>query len=94
LLESIAYPSSTLARGFESYTVATDSGQSYTGIIVRETASMVYLRTARDAELRIPRRSIESIQPSAISIMPSGLDKLMTVEQLRDLVAYLTSLKS
>jgi len=44
-------------------------------------------------EIRVPRSEIEEIQPSRVSIMPQGLDRQLTAEQLSDLIAFLTSLK-
>ena len=93
LLEAIVLPSMSFARGFESYTVSTRSGQIYTGVIGRETAECIYLRTPQRAEIRIERDAIEEMAPSRVSVMPQGLDKTMTAEELRDLVAYLKTLK-
>ena len=93
LLEAILYPSSSFARGYESYTVATDDGRLHTGLIGRETSEAIYLRTAGRAEVRIPRGSIAEMIPSQTSIMPQGLDKTISESDLRDLIAYLRSLK-
>ena len=56
LVEAIAFPSATLARGFRSYRVATDRGKVHSGLIARETADAIVLRTTSLAEVRIPRR--------------------------------------
>ena len=48
---------------------------------------------AERVEKRIPRASVELIQQSKISIMPQGLDNQITREELRDLIAFLISLK-
>jgi putative membrane-bound dehydrogenase-like protein len=93
LLESVVFPSATFARGYESYAVVTDSGQIYTGILSRETADAVYLRTAQREEIRIGRKSIEQMAPSKLSIMPQGFDKLLTPDELRDLFAFLQTLR-
>jgi putative membrane-bound dehydrogenase-like protein len=93
LLESIVFPSATFARGYESFNVVTDSGRVHSGVISRETTDAVYLRTAERAETRVPRADIDQLVPSNVSIMPQGLDKELSPEQLRDLVAYLSSLK-
>eukprot|EP00913_Durusdinium_trenchii_P008833 g8299.t1 len=92
LVEAIAFPSATLARGFRSHVIATESGKIHTGLISRETSSEIILRDATLAEIRIPRNSIEAIRESPTSIMPKGLDKTLTSEELRDLLAYLRSL--
>jgi putative heme-binding domain-containing protein len=93
LLEAVLYPSASLARGFESYTISTDAGRVHTGLIVRETADVLELRTEQQQELRLKRSDVEAMRPSPISIMPAGLDKTVTPDQLRDLLAYLESLR-
>ncbi|WP_425615801.1 PVC-type heme-binding CxxCH protein [Anatilimnocola sp. NA78] len=93
LLEAIAFPSSSLARGYESHSFLLVDGRSLTGLVVRETADALIVRAADQSELRIARGSIEEQKPSSVSIMPAGLDKVLSRQQLADLVAYLQTLK-
>ncbi|MEQ8787033.1 MAG: HEAT repeat domain-containing protein [Pirellulaceae bacterium] len=93
LLEAVLFPSASLARGFETYSLVTEAGRLYTGLIVRESADTLYVRTQQQQDLRLPRAEIEAIHPSTLSVMPAGLDKTMTLEQLEHLLAYLGSLK-
>lgn len=92
LLEAIVFPSSSLARGYESHSLQLTDGRTLSGLIVRETAEAVVLRAADQSETRIPHASIETMQPTGISIMPAGLDKTMSRAQLADLVAFLKGL--
>ncbi len=91
LLESILLPSATFARGFRSYTVATEAGRVHTGVISRETTRAIWIRSADLAEIRVPRDQIETIRESATSIMPKGLDKTLSPGDLGDLLAFLKS---
>jgi len=93
LVEALAFPSATIARGFRTYIVVTDRGKIHTGIISRETSSEIVLRTAELAEIRIPRGSIEALRESPTSIMPQRMDKILSPEELRDLLAFLRSRK-
>jgi len=93
LVEAIVYPSASFARGYRPYAVLTDSGRVFTGVISRETASEVILRTTDLAEIRIPRDEIDVLKESDTSVMPKGLHTRMTEDQLRDLLAFLQSLK-
>jgi hypothetical protein len=43
--------------------------------------------------MRLPRGSIEGIHPSSASLMPQGMDRQLTVDELRNLIAFLRSLK-
>ncbi len=93
LLESVVYPSATIVRGYETYIVQTKEGRAVTGLLAGETADAVYLKTAERAEIRVPRAAIDSITPSRQSLMPQGLEAKMSRDELRDLIAFLRSLK-
>jgi hypothetical protein len=41
----------------------------------------------------IPASRIVSNQPSTVSLMPEGLENALTVQDFRDLLAFLRSLK-
>ena len=93
LLEAIVYPNASLARGFEGYTLVTTAGKVVSGLITRETAQAVFVRTTDQSEVRVMRDAIEEMRPNGVSIMPGGLDRTMQIKQMRDLLAYLKSLK-
>lgn len=93
LLEAIALPSASFARGYRSYLVVADSGRIYTGVISRESTDTVYLRTADLSEVRIARDEIEVMKESPTSIMPKGLEQRLTPQEIRDLLAYLQNRK-
>ncbi len=93
LLEAVVYPSTSFARGYEPYVVATHDGRIFAGILGRETPEALYLMTAERAELRVPRADVASITPSRVSIMPQGLDAQLSRQELADLIAYLESLR-
>ena len=73
--------------------IARDDGHVMTGVIVKETGDSIVLATQDRLEIAIPRRSIEAIEPSRVSLMPRGLEANLSEQELADLVAYLESLK-
>ncbi len=92
--ESILYPSLTLARGYDTlFTITTSAGLTHSGLLERETADAMHLRTAQRELLRLPLADVEERVPSNTSIMPQGFDELLSDEELDDLVAFLLSLK-
>jgi putative membrane-bound dehydrogenase-like protein len=93
LLEAIVYPSASFVRGYESYLIVTTAGQMITGIVARETPEAVYLRTGQREEVRVARSDIEDLVPGKLSVMPQGFDRLLSQEELRDVIAFLQSLK-
>lgn len=91
LIESIAAPGSTFAQGYENYIVTTADGQVLTGILARQDAASIFLKDAAGTQRMLPRTEIEEIQRSPASVMPEGLDRTLTRDELRDLLAFLLS---
>ncbi len=94
LLESIVFPSATLVRDYQPYTVLTTQGQTMTGLVVRDTGDEIWLQQQLGEPVRLARGQIEVMQPSTVSIMPNGLEKTLTEAELADVIAYLESLKA
>ena len=93
LIEAIVFPSAAVVQSYESWSVLLDDGRVLTGVIHRETRDELVLSAGPDKTYRVPRAAIEEMTRSDTSIMPAGLDKLLTEQDLADLVAYLKSLK-
>jgi putative heme-binding domain-containing protein len=93
ILESIVFPSASVAQGYESYVVALTDGRAVTGVITRRTGDTLVLRDSSGAELRLRKDQVEAMNRSATSLMPEGLDRAMTRDEFRDLLAFLQSLK-
>jgi putative heme-binding domain-containing protein len=93
LLESILLPSSTFAQGYEPYLALTQDGNVLTGVIARQSAETVVLRDASGAEVQLRRDRIQQMKRAEKSIMPEGLERAMTEQEFKDLLAYLQSLK-
>jgi putative heme-binding domain-containing protein len=93
LLESILFPGSTFAQGYEPYAIATADGRVLAGLIVRRDADELILRDPSGAETRLPRAEIEEVRRSETSVMPEGLGSALSREEFRDLVAFLQALR-
>ena len=92
LLESICLPDAQIAKNFETAVIANDLGQVFTGIVKSENEEFVELIQNDGGQVRILLDEIVA-RRKGISSMPADLTKLMTKRELRDLVAYLVSLK-
>lgn len=66
--------------------------KTYTGIIKEQLAEAIIVKTTPGQRVRVQRAEITGIEPQSISMMPPGLDKLLTPDELSDLMAYLISL--
>jgi putative membrane-bound dehydrogenase-like protein len=93
LLEAIVYPSSSIARYHEVVNVLTKNGIVISGLLVRETVDEMFLSSAERVVQSVPYREIKQARYSNVSLMPEGLDKILTPEEIADLVAYLNAAK-
>jgi putative heme-binding domain-containing protein len=89
LMEAVVFPSSTIVPDYRSFTIANKEGKTVSGMIVRETSDAIFLRTHELAEIRVARADVEDISPSKVSIMPQGLEKTMSEQELADLLEFL-----
>ena len=89
LFEAILFPSATVVNGFESYLLTDSKGETHTGLIHRETTDAIYLRQINHQIIRIPRDELKTLLRSPVSLMPAGLDGILSDQDLVDLAAYL-----
>jgi putative heme-binding domain-containing protein len=93
LIKSLLYPSSEIAIGYGVTVVQTDAGKTYSGVIDRVTADWVELLDQNSQRVRIATDEVAGQQASDISLMPEGLEKLLTLQEFADIVAYLETLR-
>jgi putative heme-binding domain-containing protein len=93
LAESIVFPSASFVRGYEPVVVTRTDGTVVNGILRKDAPDEVVLAVAANQEVRIPRDQVDDIRPSSVSVMPAGLDQVLTRQELADLVAFLKSCK-
>ncbi len=91
LLEAILRPSATLVNGYESYTVTLKNDEVHRGLMSREDGAALFLRDASLTETRIPRDRVAQMEMGTVSIMPEGLDAVLTQQELLDLVDFLVN---
>jgi len=93
LLESILFPSNTLARDYEAHIIETSDGQQTLGVIKSHTAEGLLVLDIAGQEKNIPHQTITGDTTLTTSLMPMGLDQTLPEGELLDLVAWLRSLK-
>jgi len=93
LVESLLFPSNTLARDYEAHIIETSSGEAITAVIRSHTAEGLLVVDVAGQEKNIPNTSITGDTTLTTSLMPMGLDGTLPEKDLLDLVAYLRSLK-
>lgn len=93
LFVSILDPNAGISHNYESYSVVTTSGNVLTGLLINRTDQSVTIRTPEAIDKEIPTEEIDELQKNKTSLMPADLQKLMSVQDLVDVVDYLTTLK-
>jgi putative heme-binding domain-containing protein len=93
ILEAVIVPSSTIAQGFDNYQATTADGRVTGGVIARQTADVLVLRDSSGAERRLRRDQVQELRRLPTSLMPEGLERALTADEFRDLLAFLQSLK-
>jgi putative heme-binding domain-containing protein len=90
LIESIVRPGREIAPQFATWAVVSSSGQTLVGMLVKEEATGEQTYADQQGQLHLFKPSdIDTRKPLATSIMPEGLPNLLTVDEFRDLLAYL-----
>lgn len=98
LLESLVAPSAVVVPGYGIALVTLKSGGTLGGILAEEDDRSLVLKlpdpedSTRQIERRIPLEEVASRQPAVSAMPPMGF--LLSKSELRDLVAYLGSLKA
>ncbi|WP_439581328.1 PVC-type heme-binding CxxCH protein [Dyadobacter bucti] len=88
LLEAIIYPNASFVREFETYQIKTKANE-YTGVIEEQSPEGITLKTGPQTTVRIARKDVTSMKVMDVSMMPQGLDKLLSEQEMADLMAFL-----
>jgi hypothetical protein len=93
MIRSIIAPSEEISPQFQGWEIRTTSGDVLTGLQGHWRGKAASLVMLDGSERRVPDGEVVSLEAMQRSLMPEGLAALFSVEELRDLVAYLDSLK-
>ncbi len=86
---AIVNPNAEIREGYESYVLTSKAGATHAGFLVQQDAQRVVLRDMAGITVPVERVAIESLVGMGRSLMPEGLTDDLTVEQIRDLFAYM-----
>jgi len=91
LVEAIVFPNFRMAQGFYSTRILTSDGQVFNGLLSNQSASHVELLCGVDKVCKILKNEIEEQIESNVSVMPSGLEQQISIDDFADLLAFLES---
>ncbi len=89
LLSNVFDPSLVIGASYQARTVITADGRVLTGLLAEDNEQRIVLKTQGGKQEIIPREDVEEVAISKLSLMPEGLEKQLTSQQLADLFAFL-----
>lgn len=92
-VESILFPNHRIAQGFASTSILTKDDEVVSGLVAFEDDQRIELIISADKRVSIDKASIEKRSTSTTSLMPAGIDKLLSPQELADLLAFLQQSK-
>lgn len=92
LVDAIVQPSRVISDQYGSHQVVTASGEILVGRAVEIGQELhVYLADVNSKPVVLSKQDVESITPSKVSQMPEALIDSLSPDELRDLIAYITT---
>jgi putative heme-binding domain-containing protein len=89
ILESILLPDKEVGPLYQMWTVETKGGKTYTGSPHGEKGSKKTFVDIQGKEFSVEKKMIKLLRPMNKSMMPSGLEKILTYEDLNNIITLL-----
>jgi putative heme-binding domain-containing protein len=86
----ITQPSFAINPDHLTYVIALRDGRTLTGIVDRRGETLI-VGDKEGKRTEIHQSEVEEMVPSAVSIMPEGIEKQLSDDQMRDLLTFLLS---
>ena len=90
LLIHILDPSRSVEGNFRAYTVLTDEGRVFTGMLAGESRTSIEIVDTEAKRHSLQRSEIEELIASRKSVMPEGFEKQLSKQDLANLLTLLT----
>jgi putative heme-binding domain-containing protein len=94
MLVGILDPNKAVEDKFLDYIAVTTDGRQVTGMVSSETSTSVTLTGQEAKQVTLRRNEIELLQSSGKSLMPEGMEKDLTAQDLADVIAYVRSVSA
>jgi putative membrane-bound dehydrogenase-like protein len=91
LLTAILDPNRAVESRYINYVAVTKAGKTYNGILASETSTGVTLVGADGKSQQLLRNELEELSSTGMSMMPEGLEKDLSPQDLADIIAHVRS---
>lgn len=88
-LTDILQPNRAIDANYVDYSLVTEDGRIFRGIIATETATSVTLKQPEGKTYTFRRDEIEELRSSGTSLMPEGMEKQISHQDMADLIAFI-----
>lgn len=88
LLQHVLKPSLKVDEKFATWTVVTESGKVFNGLLLSQTDDEVVLKTVERKTIHIPQSEIDTLQKSPLSLMPAAILSDLTAQEAADLLQW------
>lgn len=88
-LIAILDPNRAVEDRYLDYAALTADGKTASGILISETGNSITLAQPEGKQVQILRSDLEQLKSTGKSLMPEGVEKDVTVEEMGHLLAYL-----
>ena len=89
LLTDILNPNAAIDGNYIAFTVINKDGKQFQGVIASESSASITLKRENNQSDTILRADVEEIRSSGQSLMPDGLEKNLTPQEVADLIRFL-----
>ena len=94
LIESLLEPSRQIVEGYRPSLILLNDGRTLTGIVKERTEDQLTLLDGDAKTHTIATADVDRQVTADVSLMPTGLEKVLSPDDLTDLVAYMETLRS
>ncbi len=88
VMRDVANPSYAINPDYIGHTVVLKDGRVLTGVLQSEGEDLL-LGDEKATVTRLSKTDIDTLKPSATSVMPAGVAQKLTADQMKDLLTYL-----
>ena len=88
VLVDVLQPNKAIDNNFISYTVVTDDGLQYVGIVVADTPGSVTLKMPDGKTVSVLKTEIDEMSSNGVSLMPEGLERNIPPQEMADVISF------
>lgn len=89
LLSNVFDPSLVIGPAYQAVTVVTQDGRVLTGLLAEDNPQRIVLKIQGGKIESVPRSEIDEVAPSKLSLMPEGVEKQLSPQEIADLFSFL-----